>query len=545
MWYKTAIIYELDVKVFYDSTGNGIGDIQGVISKLDYIDSMGFNCIWLLPFYPSPKKDNGYDVKDYYNVDPELGDLGDFAQLVNECDKRGIRIIIDLVVNHTSIEHPWFLDSQSSRKSKYRDYYIWQDNPDKDKEEVMLEGVNETVWEYSRKTRSYYLHKYFKYQADLNMANPGVIKEILKIMEFWLKLGVSGFRIDAAHVITDPVDVDHIDFGNLHSLFEKMNDLIREKRPSAVLLGEASVPPEETREYFLSDNGNPRLHMLFNFISNKHTFLAFARKKGKTLNQALEIYNDIEPAHWVNFVRHHDELNLELLSNSERKEVWAAFAPEENMRIFGHGIRRRLPPMLGNDERRIKLFYTVIFGLPGIPLINYGEEIAMGDDLGLDGRNSVRTPMQWTAEENGGFSKAPKQKLYRPVIRDGEFSYKKLNVLDQQYHPQSFLNFICHLIRIRRQVPAIGRGTLHILEPDDERVAAWCFEYDNTVLMTVFNLSDDEVLTRIDTGITPAKIMPAFEDSIYDDDAGPDNLYLKPYGYRWIQIKKEVQPVSR
>jgi maltose alpha-D-glucosyltransferase / alpha-amylase len=536
MWYKTAVIYELDVKVFCDSSGNGTGDLQGVISKLDYIDSLGFNCIWLLPFYPSPKKDNGYDVKDYYGVDPELGDLGDFVQLVDECRQRGIRIITDLVVNHTSIEHPWFIDSQTSRDSKYRDFYIWDDDPDKDKEEVLLEGVEEGVWEYSKKTDSYYLHKYYKYQADLNMANPAVIKEILKIMEFWLKLGVSGFRIDAAHVITDPVDVDHIDFGNLHTLFEKMNELLKEKNPSAVLLGEASVPAGKVHKYFLSSEGKTRLHMLFNFISNKHTFLAFARNRGDSLTGALGIYKDIEPAHWVNFVRHHDELNLELLTDSERKEVWDAFAPDENMRIFGHGIRRRLPPMLGGDTKRIKLFYTVIFGLPGIPLINYGEEIAMGDNLALEGRDSVRTPMQWSSDKNAGFSTAPKNKLYRPVIEKGEFDYKKVNVRDQQYQPDSFLNFICRLIRIRQQIPAIGRGILHTMKPDNKNVAAWCFEYEKTILMVAYNLSADNVKTKIKSDIVPEKMVPVLEDKLYDDDLTLNSLHLMPYGFRWIQI---------
>jgi maltose alpha-D-glucosyltransferase / alpha-amylase len=536
MWYKTAIIYELDVKVFYDSNGSGTGDLQGVIKKLDYINSMGFNCIWLLPFYPSPKKDNGYDVKDYYNVDPELGDPGDFVQLVDECRQRGIRIIVDLVVNHTSTEHPWFLDSKSSRNSKFRDYYIWDDDPDKDKEEVMLEGEEESVWEYSEQTDSYYLHKYYKYQADLNMANGEVIKEILKIMEFWLRLGVDGFRIDAAHVVTDPVDVDHIDFGNLHTLFEKMNDLLLEKNPSAVLLGEASVPPEKIGQYFLSSTGKPRLHMLFNFISNKHTFLAFARKSGHSLLGALDIYKDIEPAHWVNFVRHHDELNLELLNDKERKEVWEAFAPDEEMRIFGHGIRRRLPPMLENDHARIRLFYSVIFGLPGIPLINYGEEIALGDNLDLEGRESVRTPMHWSSGTNGGFSEAPANKLYRPVISSGKFSFKKVNVRDQQYHPRSFLNFIARLIRIRKQLPAMGRGTLHTMKPDSEKVAAWCFEFEETILMVAYNLSADDVKTRIVADIVPVKMIAVMEDKIYGGDISLSSFRLNPYGFRWIQI---------
>ncbi|SFD97530.1 alpha-amylase family protein [Nitrosomonas sp. Nm166] len=536
MWYRNAIFYSLDVKVFYDSNGDGIGDLQGVIQKLNYINSIGYGCIWLLPFYPSPKLDNGYDVKDYFNVDPLLGSLDDFSQLIDEASKRGIRIIIDLVINHTSVEHPWFLDAQNSRDSKYRHFYIWDDDPKSDETSIRTRDVRE-IWEYSEKTNSYYLHEYFKHQADLNLANPEVVSEVIKIMEFWLELGVSGFRIDAAHAVTNPVDVEHIDFGNLHTLFEKMNDLLKEKYPDAILLGEADVPPDELPAYFLSSDGRPRLHMLFNFISNKHTFLAFARNSGITLTKMLGLYHGIEKAsYWLNFGRHHDELNLELLSESERKEVLSTFAPDENMRVFSHGIRRRLPPMLNNEIKRMKLFYAVIFGLPGAPLVYYGEEIGMGDDLDLEERNSVRTPMQWSDETNAGFSTCSYEKLYRPVISEGEFSYRKVNVLDQQNHPDSFLSFFCHLIKIRKQNSIISKGNLDVMQPDSEKVAAWSFKYKETLLMAVYNLSSDKIKTSFTTDIIPFRMIPILEDEQYGDEVDLSEFNLNPYGFRWVQI---------
>lgn len=541
-WYKNAIIYSLDIKTFHDSDGDGMGDFKGLISKLDYLASMGITCIWLLPFHPSPKIDNGYDVKDYYNVDPPLGNLGDFVQFIHEADQRGIRVIMDLVINHTSIENSWFQDAKSSRDSQYRDYYIWDDDPKEDEEKIMFEGMEESIWEYSKETDSYYLHKYFKEQADLNLANPRVRTEILKIMEFWLKLGVSGFRIDAAHVVTDPTDVEHIDFGNLHQLFEDMRDFIDERNPEAVLLGEANVPEDELPKYFTNDEGQPRMHMLFNFLANKHIFLAFARESGEALSKGMKLYKPIHLAHWVNFIRHHDELNLELLNEKERQEVWNAFAPEEDMRLFGHGIRRRLPPMVKNDLAKLKLFYVISFSLPGTPLISYGEEIGMGDDLNLPGRESVRTAMQWSSKPNGGFSSAPKDKLYRPAIDYGDYDYRKINVQDQQKDPDSFLNWMCTLIRLRKQCPVIGTGEWHIMKPMDHRVAAIYYEGQESMMMVVFNLSKDDLRVKIISDIIPKRCTEIYQDNPYEEEVDINDLHLKPFGYRWIQIleKEEV-----
>jgi maltose alpha-D-glucosyltransferase / alpha-amylase len=546
-WYKNTIIYGLDVKSFKDSNGDGIGDFQGLISKLDYLDTLGINCIWLLPFYPSPKHDDGYDVADYYGIDPDLGNFGDFVEFVHAAKARGINVLIDLVINHTSIEHPWFLDAKKSRDSRYRDYYIWQDDPEHNEEKIMFEGIEDSIWEYTEETGSYYLHRFFKQQADLNVTNPEVRREILKIMGFWLKLGISGFRIDAAHIITDPVDVDHIDFDNLHNIFNEMRSFIDKHYPNSILLGEANVPHDELVNFFSLEEKDPRMHMLFNFLSNKYTFLAIAQKEGSALEKGLSLYKDINCAHWVNFIRHHDELNLELLNDAEKEIVFNAFAPEEEMRIFGHGIRRRVAPMFRNDKDKIKLIYAIAFSLPGSPLISYGEEICMGDDLSLQGRHSVRTVMQWMPEQNAGFSDAPKEKFVKPVVDHGEYHYKYINVMDQQKDPESFLNWISSLIRMRKQNPVIGHGEWRIVQSNDHRMAAIHYQQDDVVLLTAFNLSGDEVMAKLYPEFIAKQVMPLLNDHHYDLENGSINLKLPPYGFLWMEVleKENISYVNK
>lgn len=536
-WFKNAIIYSLDIEVFADDNNDGIGDIRGAINKLDYLRSIGISCIWLLPVYPSPKVDDGYDVKDYKNIDPDIGDLQDFDEFVYQARLRGMRIIMDLVVNHTSIEHPWFLEAKSSRDNPYRDYYVWHDNPDDESEKVIFSDTETSIWEHSPETDSYYLHRFYKEQADLNIANSAVRQEILDIMKFWVDRGVSGFRVDAAHIITDPTHIKETDYTNLHQFFEDMRALLEEIDPDLILLGEASVPPKELEKYFKSENGNPRMHMLFNFLSNKHLFLAMAREDGASLVKGLDLVDEFQYGHWLNFVRHHDELNLELLDDKERREVWNAFAPEEDMRIFGHGIRRRLPPMVKNDRRRMKLFYAITFSLPGTAMINYGEEIGMGDDLSLSGRDSVRTPMQWSTEPNGGFSTAAKEELYRPVIDHGQYHYKNVNLRQEQMDPDSFFNWMCLLIRMRTQFSIIGNGKWKILKTPDRRVAAFCYRAENSQLLVVFNCSREDVTVKIAADFKPIRLSDVFADYPYDEaDSNLDQLKLRPYGFRWIEI---------
>jgi maltose alpha-D-glucosyltransferase / alpha-amylase len=534
-WYKNAVLYSLDVRTYKDSNGDGIGDLQGVISKLDYLASLGVTCIWLLPFYPSPLYDNGYDVADYYNVAPELGTLGDFVELVKAADQKGIRILVDLVANHTSIEHPWFKSAKSSKDSPYRNYYVWTDEPPEGNEEkIMFEGIEDSIWEYTPETDSYYLHRFFKSQADLNIANPEVKKEILKIMGFWLSLGVAGFRVDAAHIITDPVDVEHINFSNLHEFFREMRAFMALHRPDGVLLGEANVPPEEFQKYFGKENN--RMHMLFCFLNNKYTFLGFARKDGKSVEKGLDLIAHIHEGHWVNFVRHHDELNTELLNDEEREEVFDVFAPEPDMQIFGHGIRRRLPTMLYNDPKRIRLMYNIVFSQPGTPIINYGEEIGMGDDLDLEGRTAVRTIMQWEESPHAGFTLPTTSTLCKPLISGGDYSYKHINVQTQLSDPGSLLNWMVRLINARKQCPEIGLGSWKVVPVSDSRAFAICYAYEYRTLVVVHNLSEKPLEVTLDLGFVIDNGVDLFCDQNYDNVRGTNRVQLGGYGYRWMRI---------
>lgn len=534
-WYKNAVVYGLDVKVYYDSDGNGFGDINGIIKKLDYISALGFNCIWLLPFYPSPLRDYGYDVQDYYNVDKRLGDLGEIAEFIVKAKELGIRVLIDLVVNHTSVKHPWFQAAKKDRNSKYRDYYIWTDKkPEEDEEKVLFEGVEESIWEYVEETDSYYLHRYYKEQADLNIPNPKVQEEILKIMHFWLRLGVAGFRIDAAHVVTDTVKVQKVDYGELHKFFKQMRQKIEEVNSEAVLLGEADVVLKEVEHYFGNNN---RMHMLFNFWGNQSAFLSLARKHAGPLYETYSHKKKIEFSHWLNFIRHHDELNLNLLSNDEKQEVFEAFAPEKEMRVFNdQGIRRELPPMLNNDFARIKMFYSLTFSLPGTPLISYGEEIGMGDDLQREQRFSVRLPMQWNNEKNGGFSSAPGKKLYNRALDHGDYSYKKINVEDQLLENGSMINFTRHLIAMRKLCPEIGTADWHAPRVNDKRCFAMYFQNKEDCVVVLHNFSDEELTVNLVANFIPVKMRDVFRDRKYAEQESLKNIPLGPYGYRWLRV---------
>ncbi len=551
-WYKNAIVYTLDIKTFQDTNGDGIGDLPGLISRLNYLASLGINCLWLKPFHPSPKVDDGYDVADYYNVDPVFGDLGDFVHFIREAGKYGIRIIMDLVINHTSTEHPWFKNARSSEDAEFRDFYIWKKNPDLSEDKVLLKGLEESIWEYTEETGCYYLHHYFTEQADLNITNPAVRNEILKIMDFWLQLGVSGFRVDAAHVVTNTDHVEDTDYNNLHTFFSEMRTFLANRAPEAILLGEASLPPDELKAYFGGkDAGDHRMHMLFNFLSNKYTMLALARQDGQTLMEGMKLYQPIALSHWVNFIRHHDELNMELLTDDEQQEVFNVFAPEEDMRMFGHGIRRRLPPMLKNDIARIKLTYALTFGLPGTPVLNYGEELGMGDNLDLEGRNAVRTPMQWCDEPNAGFSKASPDQLYYPVIDHGDYDYKRLNMRNQMSNPASLLSWMARLIGIRTLHPEIGEGEWNLVRADSPKVAAVQYILKNRLidrtLLVINNLHREPVTIKLSPSFIPQKTETIFSDGPYEEDHSLQQISLNGFGYRWIQVieKEEIPLINK
>ncbi len=454
-WYQNAIFYALDVETFYDSKNDGIGDLQGLIEKLDYIANLGATCLWLLPFYPSPNRDNGFDVMDYYNVDQRLGTLDDFVKMLKKAAQLGIRVVIDLVVNHTSHEHPWFQEARKDRSSPFREFYVWSDHPlEYEKDHLMLQGEENTIWTYDEEAGQYYLHRFYKEQPDLNIVNKKVQQEILKIMSFWLRLGVSGFRIDAASMLVEPYGLKGADRDDLFHFINEMRDFGESIRPDVLLLAEVNAAPKEMEVFF---SNNERMNMVFNFFINQHLFLSVTTGNKHHLEDALrELPQLHEKNQWLQFLRQHDELNLKLLSQQEQQILLEKLAPDPEMRIYGFGIRRRLAPIANGNLKLIRLLYSLMFSLPGCPLIRYGDEIGMGEDLSLPGRSSVRTPMQWSSEKNGGFSSAPAEQLVHPVISGGEFGYEKINVETARQQPGSLLNWIGQLIRIRKQCPEIS-----------------------------------------------------------------------------------------
>jgi maltose alpha-D-glucosyltransferase / alpha-amylase len=531
-WYHNAVIYSLDIETYMDASGDGIGDFQGLMNKLDHLTGLGINCLWLRPFYPSPLVDDGYDVMDYFSVDPRLGNLGDFTEFMVKAKALGIRVIIDLVVNHTSDKHVWFKKSREDKNSKYRDYYIWKDKPKEEDQYSNMIGDG-GVWEYDKKAKSYYLHHFLKQQPDLNLSNPEVRREIIKIMGFWLQLGVDGFRIDAAHIIV------HESKDEVYELLEEMRALINRRNPEAILLGEANVEPDELHKFF-GENGTPnRLHMLFNFLSNKNVFLAFARQSAKPLQRAIEDIAGIDGM-WVNFIRTHDELNLEMLSDEERAEVFEKYAPQKKMRIFGHGIRRRLPPMFEGDRRKMELIYCIMFSLPGLPLINYGEEIAMGDDLSRKGRESVRTVMQWDNLKNAGFSKASSKNLVHGLVDQGEFEYRKVNVRLQQKDSESFMNWMEQLISTRRHSPQLSFGNIGLLKSNSDSVLSFYNVWEDTGVVVIHNLSSERCTVKLksDPKHNFENLSEIFSDRQYImvEDISAD-IEMTGYGYRWFKCQ--------
>ena len=537
LWYKDAIIYCLDVDSFQDANGDGIGDFQGLTERLAYLEGLGVNCLWLLPFYPTPDRDNGYDIMDYYGVDPRLGTLGDFTEFMQQAHDRGIRVIIDLVVNHTSDRHPWFQAARSDPSSPYHDYYVWSDTKPADAEEgVLFPGVQEAVWSYDRKARAYYFHRFYKHQPDLNIANPAVREEIRKIMGFWLALGVSGFRVDAAPFLIELRGIDNPDVTDPYQYLREFRDFLSWRRGNAILLAEANVAMEKVPEYF--GDGN-KLHMLFNFMANQHLILALARQQALPLIEGLYKLPSIpEAGQWANFLRNHDELNLGGLSEAQRDHVFQAFAPKETMQLYDRGIRRRLAPMLKGDPRRLEQAYSLLFSLPGTPVLWCGDEIGMGEDLSLNERDSVRTPMQWSEASNGGFSTASPEDLIRPVIDKGPFQYPKVNVAAQRRDPNSLLNWIERAIRLRKEHPEFGRGDWRILDTDDPVVFAHSCQWQNRTIIAVHNLSSKSREIKLDLrDYNNQHILDLFGDcQAMPIQSHTYTINLEAYGYRWLRL---------
>ncbi|MDP8905635.1 MAG: alpha-amylase family protein [Chloroflexota bacterium] len=536
LWYKDAIIYCLDVDRFRDGNGDGIGDFRGLKERLTYIAGLGFTCVWLLPFYPSPNRDNGYDVKDYYTVDPALGTLGDFVEFMHLARERGLRVIVDLVVNHTSKDHPWFQAARSDPDSPYRDYYVWSKTKPADAHEGMIfPGVQHSIWSYDRKAGEYYLHRFYPHQPDLNVGNPRVRDEIERIMGFWLALGVSGFRVDAAPFVVELKGVDREDIRDPLEFLSDFRSFLTWRRGDAVLLAEANLPPEEMLDYFSDD----KLQMGFNFVLNQHLFLALARQQAAPLIEGLLTPPPLrEAAQWANFLRNHDELDLGRLSKSQRADCFAAFAPDESMQLYGRGIRRRLAPMLGGDRHRLKMAYSLMLSLPGTPVVNYGEEIGMGDDLSLEERNSVRTPMQWNSERNAGFSAADAGRLISPVVEDEPFDYRTVNVARQRQEPDSLLNWLERAIRTRKENPEFGWGRADIVETGDPQVFGHRCEWNGGVVIAVHNLAERQANVSLEVSEYEGRRLVDLIDHSEREPVEEQRheLDLEPYGFHWFRV---------
>jgi maltose alpha-D-glucosyltransferase/alpha-amylase len=542
-WYEKAVVYCLDIDTYADSNGDGVGDIQGLIGRLDYLARLGITCLWLHPIHPSPNLDDGYDVTDFYNVDPRFGTLGDFAELLHQARNRGIRVIIDLVVNHTSDQHPWFQSARSSPDSPYRDWFVWSDEEPADRKQGMVfPGEQDETWTFDRTAKKWYYHRFYKFQPDLNIGNPLVREEIKKICAFWLQLGVDGFRMDAV-----PFIIEQTEPGNPNSPkdFDFLTDLrqhLQWRKGDAVLLAEANVEPDQLPEFFGDAGGaGNRIHMLFDFMLNGRLMLALARGNPEPIIDALRDTPALPTGgQWATFLRNHDEVDLSRLTAGQREEVFAQFGPDESMQLYGRGLRRRLAPMLGGDRRRIELAYALQFSLRGTPVLRYGEEIGMGENLSLNGRDAIRTPMQWSSLPNAGFSTAPPDQLVRPVISDGEYAYPVVNVTDQRHDTTSLLAWFERMIRTLREAPEVGSGSCtHVDVPTPEGLLVHLAEDVTGTMLFLHNLGPDEA--TVDLGhLYPRAELPndVLADQEYPEVGKLDAVTVAGHGYRWIRLHR-------
>lgn len=525
-WHRNTLIYQIDPSLFYDSNGDGRGDLKGIIAQLDYLQALGVGALWLMPLYRSPFKDAGYDVSDFMALDPRFGSEEDLRQLIVQAGERGIRIILELVVQHTSDQHPWFLRARRDKHSVYRDYYLWSDTPVDDGNQPIFPSVEDSIWHWDEQAGQYFRHLFYRHEPDLNLANPRVVEEIERIMVHWLELGIAGFRLDAASHLVEQAGGGDEEQGVW--ILERLFDCMTRINPEGVLIGEVDVEPERYSHYFGTGN---RLGLVLDFWVNNHLFLALARGEAEPLQRAIA--RRPEPPDGANYavwLRNHDELDLERLTAAEREEVMQAFAPQQHMRIYGRGIRRRLAPMLDGDVRRQALAQALLLSLPGTPIVRYGEEIGMGDDLSRPERLSVRTPMQWSDQANGGFSTA--RRLAAPVIDEGPFAYTRLNVEGQQDDADSLLARTRRLLLARRRVSEVGDGRAHPLTVDHPAVFAIAHVGAATSVMLA-NLSDETVTVQV-----REVDWPGFEEILADGTypfPTASGLTLHGYGYRWFR----------
>lgn len=539
-WYKNAVFYQVLVRAFKDSNADGRGDLIGLAQKLDYLKELGVDCLWIMPTYPSPLVDDGYDISDYYDMHPDYGTLDDFKTLVDETHRRGMRIITDLVMNHTSDQHPWFQSARQDRQSPYRDYYVWSDTNQKYSEaRVIFNDSLDSNWTWDETAGQYYWHRFYPEQPDLNYDNPAVQEEMLKVIDFWLDLGIDGFRADAVPYLFEREGTNCDNLPETHTFLKMVRRQMDAKYPDRILLMEANQWPEDLRHYF---GDGDEAHMAFHFPIMPRLFMSL-RKEDRT--SMVEILKRTPPipanTQWCTFLRNHDELTLEMVTAEERCWMWEQYAPEPRMRL-NLGIRRRLAPLLDNDKRKIGLLNSLLFTLPGSPVIYYGDEIGMGDNIWLPDRNGVRTPMQWDDGPNAGFSSANPEALYSPLISSEEFGPNKVNVRQQIHDPDSLYAVTKKMIAIRKQHPAFSQGEFQWANLVKENLAAAAYwrSAQNNRILAVHNLSNRAHSIVVQLPQTPLR---TGLDLLSGEECPPiqDNvltLDLAPYQYRWIKLEE-------
>jgi maltose alpha-D-glucosyltransferase/alpha-amylase len=539
-WYKSGVIYELHVRAYCDSDGNGAGDFRGLTSKLDYIKDLGVSAIWLLPFYPSPLRDDGYDIADYYSVHPSYGTLGDFKAFLREAHRRGLRVITELVMNHTSDQHPWFQRSRRSKPgSRGRNFYVWSDTPEKYKEtRIIFKDVEVSNWTWDHLAGAYYWHRFFSHQPDLNYDNPEVFDEMIKVLDFWLDLGVDGVRLDAVPYLYEREGTSCENLPETHQALKRLRAHVDSTYSDRMLLGEANQWPEDAVAYFGEGRGD-ECHMAFHFPLMPRLFMALRMEDRTPIVDILEQTPAIpETAQWALFLRNHDELTLEMVTDEERDYMYRMYAHVHQARL-NLGIRRRLSPLLGNDRKRIELLNALLFSLPGTPVLYYGDEIGLGENIFLGDRNGVRTPMQWSSDKNAGFSRGNPQSLYLPIIYDPEYHYEAVNVEAQLANPHSLLRWMRRLLALRKRWRAMGEGRCEFLQPENRSILSYYLRYQQETLLVVANLSRFVQPVELDLSASrqsvPVELFGRTEFPPITDK--PYFLTLGPHAFYWFSLE--------
>jgi maltose alpha-D-glucosyltransferase / alpha-amylase len=538
LWYKDAVIYQAHVRALYDSSGDGNGDFRGLALKLDYMQELGINTIWLMPFFPSPLRDDGYDISDYRSVHPNYGTLDDFKVFLEAAHKRSIRVIIEMVLNHTSNQHPWFQESRSSRDNPRRDWYVWSDTDTRYKgTRIIFLDTELSNWAWDPVSKQYYWHRFFSHQPDLNWDNPAVREEMWDVMKFWLNMGVDAFRLDAVPYLVEREGTNCENLPETHSIIKDLRARLDKEFPGRMLLAEANQWPTDLRAYFGTGD---EFHMAFHFPLMPRMFMAVKLEDRKPLTEILKQTPEIpESCQWCLFLRNHDELTLEMVTDMERDYMYDEYAKDKAMRL-NLGIRRRLAPLLDNDRRRIELMNGMLMSLPGTPIIYYGDEIGMGDNVNLGDRNGVRTPMQWDGGWNGGFSSADPEMLYSPLMLNPVYGYQAINVQSQKRFDHSLLSWMKRLIRIRKSNPVFGRGSIEFLYPANHRVLAYVRKLGNETILIVNNVSSAAQAVELDLKAYRGSILvEMFGRNIFPRIGElPYLLTLGPYQFYWFRLRR-------